>query len=158
MEIDEGGQGPSSKNNRENTAHSEAPSLLKKLLVQNKEGATTSIDQGSQSKDGTPTSTPTFSFPPALLAANPSLANAAPGSIVVVASPRNAPHSGGQGTSSVNQQLLHVFMVSDEEKSSANKANVKNQDSIRGEPLKSSNNLLKSERTLKDNKRYLQYK
>eukprot|EP00088_Acartia_fossae_P047708 TRINITY_DN5179_c0_g1_i8.p1 TRINITY_DN5179_c0_g1~~TRINITY_DN5179_c0_g1_i8.p1 ORF type:complete len:1216 (-),score=348.11 TRINITY_DN5179_c0_g1_i8:626-4273(-) len=47
---------------------------------------------------------PGVSFPPALLAANPSLAGAMPGSLVVVASPSKADPS---------SQLLHVYMVSD---------------------------------------------
>ena len=45
------------------------------------------------------------SFPPALLAANPGLANASPGSLVVVASPASPQ------ITSPNAQLLQVFMV-----------------------------------------------
>jgi len=46
-------------------------------------------------------------FPPALLAANPGLAGAKPGSLVVVASPSKTDPS---------SQLLHVYMVSDKRK------------------------------------------
>lgn len=49
------------------------------------------------------------SFPPALLAANPGLANASPGSLVVVASPASPQ------VASPNAQLLQVFMVGDEQ-------------------------------------------
>ena len=52
------------------------------------------------------------SFPPGLLAANPSLAHAAPGSLVVVASPSAG--GVGQSASAQNQQLLHVFRVCDD--------------------------------------------
>lgn len=47
-------------------------------------------------------------LPPALLAANPALANASPGSLVVVASPASPQ------VASPNAQLLQVFMVGDE--------------------------------------------
>jgi hypothetical protein len=43
----------------------------------------------------------------ALLAANPSLANAAPGSLVVVASPSSS--------SNPNSQLMHVFVLGDQQ-------------------------------------------
>ena len=107
----------------------EEPSLLKKLLIQNKETASASSQAQNSSENNLPSSsTPTFSFPPALLAANPGLANAAPGSIVVVASPRAIPHTSGQpaGTNSANQQLLHVFMVSDEENQTKKNIDSKN--------------------------------
>ena len=106
------------------------PSLLKRLLVQSKGGPSSTQERNTLSTTCVfPTTTtvscpaqtpPTFSFPPALLAANPSLAQAAPGSIVVVASPNSIPHLDGQQTNrtnSANQQLLHVFMVSDEKAS-----------------------------------------
>merc|ERR1711872_506571 len=48
-------------------------------------------------------------FPPALLAANPGLAGAKPGSLVVVASPSKTDPS---------SQLLHVYMVSDKKNKS----------------------------------------
>jgi len=52
---------------------------------------------------------PNVKFPPALLAANPGLAQATPGSLVVVASP-----SKGDRTT----QLLHFYMVSDKKQKS----------------------------------------
>jgi hypothetical protein len=50
---------------------------------------------------------PGVRFPPALLAANPGLAGAKPGSLVVVASPSK---------SDPRAQMLHVYMVSDKKK------------------------------------------
>ena len=52
------------------------------------------------------------SFPPGLLAANPSLANAAPGSLVVVGG-GGGESEGGEG--GPNQQLLHVFRITEED-------------------------------------------
>ena len=68
-------------------------SLLKAILEKNKEQQQNEL--------------PTASFPPGLLAANPSLANAAAGSLVVV--------GGGSTPMSPNQQLLHVFRMNDDE-------------------------------------------
>ena len=121
----------------------EEPSLLKKLLIQNKETASASSQAQNSSENNLPSSSaPTFSFPPALLAANPGLANAAPGSIVVVASPRAIPNTSGQptGTNSANQQLLHVFMVSDEENQSKQGSDPKNPSVMRGEKEKYTTN------------------
>ena len=121
----------------ESTSQQEEPSLLKKLLIQNKQDSSSGIQNGS--KSSVPSNpAPTFSFPPALLAANPGLANAAPGSIVVVASPRAIPNTSGPsaGTNSANQQLLHVFMVSDEENQSKQGTDQKPSSVIRGEKEK----------------------
>ena len=124
-------------------------SLLKKLLVQNKPDTSLStkgqnILPGSENPTSS-NSAQTFSFPPALLAANPSLANAAPGSIVVVASPRSVPHEGQSGsTNSLNQQLLHVFMVSDDQNSSKSSTNEPN-NFQRGEKEKTASRRLISE-------------
>merc|ERR1712029_605567 len=62
----------------------------------------TIFSQGSGSGKGQ------VALPPALLAANPALANASPGSLVVVASPASPQ------VASPNAQLLQVFMVGDE--------------------------------------------
>ena len=133
---------------RESVAQQEEPSLLKKLLIQNKEDESTSLQRQqilSASKNTTSSNpTPTFSFPPALLAANPGLANAAPGSIVVVASPRAVPNTTGQsvGTNSANQQLLHVFMVSDEDNQSKQQGtDQRNNSPMKGEKEKSATNV-----------------
>jgi hypothetical protein len=72
----------------------QSSSLLKSLLSQ-------SGTAGSRSGSPHP------AFPPALLAANPSLANASPGSLVVVASP-------SPNISSPNAQLLQVYMVGED--------------------------------------------
>ncbi len=56
-----------------------------------------------------------FNFPPALLAANPGLVNASPGSLVVVASP-------SPNVSAPNNQLLHVYMVGDKKTTSNNES------------------------------------
>ena len=131
------------RSTRESTSQPEEPSLLKKLLIQNKEDLSDSSRVQSASKSNVPSNpTPTFSFPPALLAANPGLANAAPGSIVVVASPRAIPNTSGQsvGTNSANQQLLHVFMVSDEENQSKQGSDPKNPSVMRGEKEKYTTN------------------
>ena len=136
-------------NKTEEKKDKEPTSLLKKLLVQNKKDTTVSTkgqtsvsDTANQAAASLPQ---TFSFPPALLAANPSLANAAPGSIVVVASPRSIPHEGQPGGSNaVNQQLLHVFMVSDEQKSSQSQNNEPNKYQ-RGEKDKAANRRLTSD-------------
>eukprot|EP00093_Oithona_nana_P009346 09346.XXX_223833_222253_1 [CDS] Oithona nana genome sequencing. len=77
------------------------------------------------------------SFPPALLAANPGLANASPGSLVVVASPSPAASS---PISSQNAQLLQVFMVEEEEEPSLSQP-----------PEKSSNMPVKRTRTISEN-------
>ena len=69
----------------------ESESLLKSLL-----------SQGASSKSS-------FALPPALLAANPGLANATPGSLVVVASPASPQ------VSSPNAQLLEVYMVAEDD-------------------------------------------
>ena len=137
-------------NKTEEKKDKEPTSLLKKLLVQNKKDTTVST-KGQTSVSDTANqaaSLPqTFSFPPALLAANPSLANAAPGSIVVVASPRSVPHEGQPGGSNaVNQQLLHVFMVSDEQNSSHSQNNEPNKYQ-RGEKDKAANRRLTSDST-----------
>ena len=61
------------------------------------------------------------SFPPALLAANPGLANASPGSLVVVASPSPMAATSSSSSlpiSSQNAQLLQVFMVEEEQEQS----------------------------------------
>ena len=68
-------------------------SLLKSLL----------LSQGGASSKSS------FAIPPALLAANPGLANATPGSLVVVASPASPQ------VSSPNAQLLEVFMVAEDD-------------------------------------------
>ncbi len=68
------------------------PSLLKSILTQ----------EANSSKSNN------LILPPALLAANPSLAKATPGSLVVVASP-SSPQ-----VSAANAQLLEVFMVGEE--------------------------------------------
>ena len=131
------------RSTRESTSQPEEPSLLKKLLIQNKEDLSDSSRVQSASKSNVPSNpTPTFSFPPALLAANPGLANAAPGSIVVVASPRAIPNTSGQsvGTNSANQQLLHVFMVSDEENQSKTGTDTKTSSVMRGEKEKYTTN------------------
>ena len=108
--------------------------LLESLLTKNKAGDSKLSDSEKQKNSSSSikqaSSLPppgTFSFPPALLAANPSLANAAPGSIVVVASPGSVPNSddqSGGGTHSANQQLLHVFMVSDDTTASGSQTGV----------------------------------
>ena len=124
----------------------EEPSLLKKLLIQNKEDESSLSQKQNMlttSKNISSNPTPTFSFPPALLAANPGLANAAPGSIVVVASPRAIPNTTGQsvGTNTANQQLLHVFMVSDEDNQSKTQGTTQNNISpMKGEKEKSVSN------------------
>jgi len=74
----------------------EPESLLKSLL-----------SQGASPKSS-------FAIPPALLAANPGLANATPGSLVVVASPASPQ------VSSPNAQLLEVFMVAEDEQTNDN--------------------------------------
>jgi len=74
----------------------EPESLLKSLL-----------SQGTSTKSS-------FAIPPALLAANPGLANATPGSLVVVASPASPQ------VSSPNAQLLEVFMVAEDEQTNDN--------------------------------------
>ena len=58
------------------------------------------------------------SFPPALLAANPGLANASPGSLVVVASPASPQ------ITSPNAQLLQVFMVGPDQGGTHNQVEV----------------------------------
>ena len=147
----------SQKSSSDVTQNEEETSLLKQLLEQNKTTSSTQQQPSSSTSDNTATSTPTFSFPPALLAANPSLANAAPGSIVVVASPRSIPHADGQpsGSSSLNQQLLHVFMVSDDENTpnSQNKE-VNNKVLInRGEKEKNSTSTIKPTRLTSESER-----
>ena len=72
-------------------------SLLKSLL----------LSQGGASSKSS------FAIPPALLAANPGLANATPGSLVVVASPASPQ------VSSPNAQLLEVFMVAEDDQTVA---------------------------------------
>ena len=89
----------------------EEPSLLKSILSQ---GASGSLSNASKT-------TSNFAIPPALLAANPGLANAAPGSLVVVASPASPANP---AVSSANAQLLEVFMVTDEETDGGETPNV----------------------------------
>ena len=76
------------------------------------------------------------SFPPALLAANPGLANASPGSLVVVASPNPTASS---PISSQNAQLLQVFMVEEEQNQSST-----------SQPEKSSNKPVTRTRTISE--------
>lgn len=64
--------------------------------------------QAGNGKEGSPLAKlPGVRFPPGLLAANPGLAGAKPGSLVVVASPSKVDPSA---------QLLHVYMVSEKKK------------------------------------------
>merc|ERR1719229_2091448 len=59
---------------------------------------------------------PPTAFPPGLLAANPGLANAVPGSLVVVASPSVAASAvSAAAEKSANSKTLHVFRVSSTE-------------------------------------------
>ena len=142
-------QNNSSTINTNQKIENQSTSLLKKLLVQNKSEKSLSIKgqnilPGSENPTSSNTAQ-TFSFPPALLAANPSLANAAPGSIVVVASPRSNHIEGQSGsTNSLNQQLLHVFMVSDDQNSSNSQNNEQN-NLQRGEKEKNTSRRLTSE-------------
>ena len=85
--------------------------MLKKFL----ETATApSFDQAAAA-DAAPAAPPT-AFPPGLLAANPGLANAVPGSLVVVASPSVAASAvSAAAEKSSNSKTLHVFRVSSTE-------------------------------------------
>lgn len=86
--------------------------MLKKFL----ESATSTA--ADQSPVATPLAVSTTAFPPGLLAANPGLANAVPGSLVVVASP-SITSSGSTTAATVekssNSKTLHVFRVSSSE-------------------------------------------
>ncbi len=90
----------------------ENESMLKNLLQ----------DGGAEASSSSTASGPIVALPPGLLAANPGLANAVPGSLVVVASPSTAnppsAPSSAAAPSGTDKQVLHVFKVT----GSANKS------------------------------------
>ena len=91
----------------------ESSSLLKAILEKNAavQAAPPEVSTEAATSPVQPLSIPAGAaakFPPGLLAANPSLANAATGSLVVVGG------EGGEGGYEANQQLLHVFRVAED--------------------------------------------
>ena len=107
----------------------EPPSLLKSLLEKglaetcdNNSPTNKSIASSSPLQSPPPSAMAELAFPPGLLAANPDLASAVPGSLVVVASPaENDPQ----------QQMLHVYRVQDD--SSKEVANVEENENVNSE-------------------------
>lgn len=103
------------QNSRENSAPiSPAPQAQPPVVPVAKKSKPSAPETGSLlksilTKSTTSTNKPGFALPPALLAANPNLANAAPGSLVVVASPASPQ------ISSPNAQLLEVFIANNED-------------------------------------------
>ena len=88
----------------------ESSSLLKAILEKNA-AAPPETSTAAATLPVQPLSIPAGAaakFPPGLLAANPSLANAATGSLVRVGG------DGGEGGYEANQQLLHVFRVAED--------------------------------------------
>jgi hypothetical protein len=93
----------------------ESSPLLKNLLQHQQESSVEADNSAAaESEQMVPPRiiVPAPAFPPGLLAANPGLANAVPGSLVVVASPSvvQCPTSSSSAT---EQQVLHVFRVTE---------------------------------------------